>query len=258
MSTTCGVTAAGSLWCWGHTNNRQIDNGPGSYRTTPVAVLSSSVVRHVGTGWQVCATTTALTYCWGDNGRDADGIGAVDYGQPGSDILGTGAGLVRTVFPPAPVIGSNPLWSGIAVGPGFICAHALPSGPASCWGVNGYGQLGDSTTQWRSTPAPVADSIPFISIGTGSFHACGLSTAGDVWCWGRNNVGQLGTGSTASSSVPMKIVSTAGPFARLTVGSVGACAISAAGDTWCWGNNSAGEIGDGTLVTRRTPVKVSP
>lgn len=43
---------------------------------------------------------------------------------------------------------------GAAGGTATTCA-VLEDGTVSCWGENGYGQLGDGTTLSRSTPAPV-------------------------------------------------------------------------------------------------------
>ena len=37
---------------------------------------------------------------------------------------------------------------------------------------------------------------------------------------------------------------------------VHALALKSDGSVWAWGNNSSGQLGDGTLIERRTPVQV--
>jgi alpha-tubulin suppressor-like RCC1 family protein len=42
----------------------------------------------------------------------------------------------------------------------------------------------------------------------------------------------------------------------ITVGQLHTCAVTANGSAWCWGNNSRGQLGDGTTTNRRNPVRV--
>ena len=36
-----------------------------------------------------------------------------------------------------------------------------------------------------------------------------------------------------------------------------ACALGVTGELWCWGDNAAGQLGDGTTDTRQTPAPVA-
>lgn len=47
------------------------------------------------------------------------------------------------------------------------------------------------------------------------------------------------------------------PLAQLTANSYHVCGLTDAGDVWCWGDNSYGQLGDGTDQPRATPVKVT-
>lgn len=147
-----------------------------------------------------------------------------------------------------------------------------------CAGLNDAGQLGDGTTTDRSTwrdvlrfDAPILGIPQGLSPGAsvGRKHACAL--LGDaVWCWGSNSSGQLGA-SAASTCGPADDLPVAIPcslFAipaqlpvsatSISAGGEHTCALTAAGDAWCWGSNSNGQLGNGTIGgSNQTPALVS-
>jgi alpha-tubulin suppressor-like RCC1 family protein len=83
-----------------------------------------------------------------------------------------------------------------------------------------------------------------------------VTTAGGVKCWGDNGFGQLGTGTTAGSSVPVEVAGLSSGVAAVYAGEDYTCAVTLAGGARCWGNNGAGQLGDGSLAGRTTPVDV--
>jgi hypothetical protein len=74
--------------------------------------------------------------------------------------------------------------TGVTVGDRHSCALD-EEGRAWCWGRNGSGQLGDGTTEDRSTPTAVAGNLQFSQIVAGFAHTCGLALDGSAHCWGR-------------------------------------------------------------------------
>jgi len=80
-------------------------------------------------------------------------------------------------------------------------------------------------------------------------------------CWGANNDGRLGDGTTIDALVP-HAVTTPGPVLEVATGSTHACARiadtsrSARSQVVCWGNNRAGQLGDGTQTQRLVPTPV--
>jgi alpha-tubulin suppressor-like RCC1 family protein len=128
-----------------------------------------------------------------------------------------------------------------------------------CWGFNGInGQLGDGTTEDRPTPANVAGlGGRIVSIAVGYFHACALTASGGVKCWGSNAYGQLGNG-TALHPEQHTAVDAAGlsGVVGISAGDNHTCAVTRQGGVKCWGENSAGQLGDGTTQRRLTPVDV--
>ena len=98
----------------------------------------------------------------------------------------------------------------VAVHAGVATTCAISEGRrVFCWGDNRAGQLGrgDNVEDVGSEAAhmgaalrPVAlpENTAVDSICLGQSHACGPSSAGEVFCWGQNNRGQLGYSDRAT------------------------------------------------------------
>jgi alpha-tubulin suppressor-like RCC1 family protein len=84
-----------------------------------------------------------------------------------------------------------------------------------------------------------------------------VKTDGTLWCWGENLFGQIGDGTTTGRLAPVQVVALANSVAQVTVGNSHTCARKIDSTVWCWGNNSMGNLGDGTLTERHTPVQVT-
>jgi alpha-tubulin suppressor-like RCC1 family protein len=84
----------------------------------------------------------------------------------------------------------------------------MQGGGVRCWGNNSFGELGDGTTEGRSTP-PTDDVLTDVqAIAAGARHVCELMASGGVRCWGSNQSGQLGDGTTLDRSAPTSDVVT--------------------------------------------------
>lgn len=94
-------------------------------------------------------------------------------------------------------------------------------------------------------------------VGVGSGTTCAIANDGSLKCWGRNNFGQLGDGSTTDSAVPVTVKGLSETIKEVSVGTYHACAVTTNGAAKCWGYNIYGQLGDGTLVNKSTPVSVS-
>ena len=116
-----------------------------------------------------------------------------------------------------------------------------------CWGGNSYGQLGDGTTQNRSSPVavPALDGT-VAAVATGHQHTCALTLSGGVVCWGRNSEGQLGDGTTTDRPAPVAVSGLGSGVVAIGAGFAHSCALLSTGGVRCWGNNFHGQIGDGT------------
>lgn len=175
----CGVTTGGEAWCWGGVMAPSI----------PVLVPGGLNLRSVTLGLVTsCGVAVGGTaYCWGYNGFGQLGVGpSVTSGGP----LAVAGGLTYTTV-------STSWYHNCAVATG---------GQAYCWGRDQQGELGNGVTgDTVYTPTPVAGSLSFATITTGTDVSCGLTTSGAVYCWGWNNQGQIGDGTTSDRSAPTRV-----------------------------------------------------
>lgn len=126
-----------------------------------------------------------------------------------------------------------------------------------CWGQNHHGQLGDGTTTTRLKPVLVTTTLSFQQVSAGWEHACGITPDHRAYCWGNNGVGALGDATTEDHHTPVAVAG-GHAFRQLDAGLDFTCGVSYPDNrAWCWGNNWAGQLGDGTTTTRLTPVAVA-
>jgi Zn-dependent metalloprotease/alpha-tubulin suppressor-like RCC1 family protein len=128
-------------------------------------------------------------------------------------------------------------------------------------GSNTFGQLGDGTTIDRNTPVQVNGLNNIISINAGTYHSIFLKSNGTVWACGRNYSGQLGDGTNINRNIPIQIHGF-GNIGFLTGVIYTSCGtdfsffIKNDGTVWACGWNSNGQLGDGTVSNRNTPIQV--
>ncbi len=251
---TCALLDSGAVKCWGYNGSGQIgDNTSGNERLTPTDVsgLSSGVSQISGGTSHTCALLdSGAVKCWGDNA----------WGQIGDNTSG------NTRLTPTDVSGLSSGVDHIAVGDYHACA-LLDSGAVKCWGNNGSGQVGDSTSgNFRLIPADVSGlSSAVTQIAVGGSHTCALLDSGYMQCWGSNGWGQMGNHTTGNTRLtPTDVtglssgvghISTA--FREGMINSSYTCALLDSGAVKCWGNNMYGQMGDNTTGGHRmTPTEV--
>lgn len=130
---------------------------------------------------------------------------------------------------------------------------------AYCWGTNGNGQLGVGDLTDRNVPTPVAGNLSFAQLSIGEYHTCGLTTAGDAYCWGANatvsgynSLGALGVGDTLNRYAPTAVLAGL-KFKQIEAGWGTTCAVTIAGDAYCWGGNGSGQRGWSGSTPDATP-----
>ena len=261
----CAVTSGGGVDCWGDDEWDQlgIAPGPDTSTNTPVAVSGlSSGVTTVDVGessiglTHVCALSSAgAVDCWGDDGDGQLGNGTV----AGLEVCEDGD--AECSYTPLAVIGLSSGVAAITSGGGDTCA-LTSAGAVYCWGGNEDGELGDGTSTGPQpceygpcsyTPVAVSglsSGVTAITSGGGSgdsgFHTCALTSAGAVYCWGDNSYGELGDGTTTDSDTPVAVSGLSGAATAIAAGDGYTCAVMRAGGVECWGDDGAGQLGNGT------------
>ncbi len=223
---SCAVLSSGAMRCWGGNGSGQLGNGNTTNSTVPVNVTGLAGVTAVATGsYHTCAVASGILACWGANGfgqlgapggstcgvpsvagRSLEVVPAWARGEPG---IRAALGSPECALAPVPVTGISNI-SSVSAGFGHTCA-ITNAGAAYCWGWNSYGQVGDGTTQLRTTPTLVAGMAGATkTISAGAFHTCALNTGGGLRCWGNSSYGQVGDGSAVQRDQPAPVQGFAG------------------------------------------------
>lgn len=216
----------GTVRAWGDNSVGQLGNGSTTDSLTPVVVSSLSGVTAIDSGMNFgCAISNGQARCWGAN----------DSGQLGN-------GTTMNSSTPVVVSGSSG-YQAVALGGAHSCA--LKGSTPFCWGNNFYGQLANGGAS--NSTAPVAAA----SLGTGDI----LSVAGatTVLISGPNVVLKgRGDPANASALASGRFLSSYGPW---TDNEAFSCVSEAAsGAVLCLGNNTYGQLGNGTTVASTVPV----
>jgi alpha-tubulin suppressor-like RCC1 family protein len=242
---TCALLSDGTAKCWGWNVYGQLGDGTTTQRNTPVTVsgLTNAVAISAGEDHTCALLSNGSAKCWGHNSMGELGDGTITD----SSTPVTVSGLTNAVA--------------IAVGWSHTCA-LLSDGTAKCWGDNIYGGLGIGTSDYNPHPTPVlvTNLANAVAIATDGAHTCALLSDGTAKCWGYNYYGQLGDGKSNPienySAIPVTVTGLSNAVA-IAAGGSHTCALLRDGTAKCWGDNSKGELGDGTTTDSSTPVTVS-
>jgi alpha-tubulin suppressor-like RCC1 family protein len=241
--------------CVGFNGFGGLGDGTTQRRLSLVSVSSGSATgRLTSSESQSCSynigSSALLSRCWGRN----------DVGQLGITTLGD-----QPIIVPAPALFDGSLVIEVTYGTFFGCAITEDSVSAlasvRCWGRNNFGQLGDGTAVDRliSTSIEVPGMSMARQIVAGAGHACVRMFDGTVKCWGSDAQGELGDGATVGPvGVPVTVSGLSG-VTNLAIARDGShtCAVLNDNSVRCWGANSSGQIGNGTLINQNAPVVVS-
>ena len=146
----------------------------------------------------------------------------------------------------------------MAVAAGSQHSLALKAdGTVWAWGWGEFGQLGDGSATDRWMPVQVGPLAGVIAIAAGAAHCLALKDDGTVWAWGANRSGQLGDGTTTwGRPTPVQVRGLTRVVA-IAAGSTHGLALKTDGTLWAWGENYAGQLGNGTTTQQLTPVQVT-
>ncbi len=242
------LTSAGQVFGWGVNSDGELGDGQQTpYETRAVKVAFPPGVRIVSLpnpmpfDAGLAIDSTGHAWGWGLNG-------AGDLCLPG---------LVESTPQQLPL-------SGVTLATGAR-THAVfdSNGTVYACGSGDAGELGNGSTASSSQPTPVLGlprDVKAVAL-TSSWEGSGALLAnGAYYNWGYNAAGQLGDGTTQNSAVPVKVALPAA-VVQVFQGGSGAgngqtVAILTNRAVWSWGNNTRGQLGNGTRTNSPVPVRV--
>ena len=231
----------GTVWSWGSNIYGGLGNGSTDNTNTPGQLLVLTDIMAISAGgWHSSALkndSTVWVWGWNTDGQLGDGT------------------VVDKIVPKK----VNGLTGIKAIAAGTYHMLALKSdGSVWAWGDNISGQIGDGSTTDRTTPTQVIGLTGVIKIAAGRFFSLAVKSDGTVWTWGENLYGQLGNGTTTNSSVPVQVSGLTGiTTATTATGAFHCMAVKSDNTVWAWGRNSYGNLGDGSVEHKSTPVQMS-
>jgi len=234
----------GKVYAWGANGYGQLGDGTLTDRTRPVAVGAGEIPSGVmitevraGRDHSLGLGSDGKVYAWGRNASGQLGDGTVESrSQPVAVLVGS----VR--------------YSGLAAGRFHSLALAT-DGKVYGWGGNGFGQLGNGSTDNQLEPVWASGlSVSARSVSAGWVHSVVLGVDGKAYSWGGNASGQLGDGTVEERSVAVAVVGISGDLKSVVAGGEYSLGLGEDGVVYGWGSNESGQLGDGTKVNRRSAV----
>ena len=233
------------LYSWGNGALGQLGHNNTISRSSPVQVgaLTNWAQASAGTSNSACVTTSGTLFTWG--GNTSGGLGIGNVARRSSPVQ----------------VGALTNWAQVSVNVNFM-ACVTTAGTLFTWGVNVSGQLGHNDVVARSSPVQVGALTDWAQVAAGGTHTACVKTDGTIWTWGNAARGALGHNNATSLSSPVQVGALTN-WAQVAAGATGvpidgahtAC-VKTDGTLFTWGNNEAGQLGDGTLVFRSSPVQV--
>ena len=232
---TTALRQDGTIWSWGCNSSGQIGDGTTINRCSPVREISSS------TNWCRISLTSGIK-------RDGS------LWKWGSSLCGNSPGGCS----PVREICSATNWCSLSTAQSASTAIKT-DGSLWAWGCGNCGMLGDGTTVAKCSPVREICSATdwcLVSIDVAANGTAAIKTDGSLWVWGENSsLGKLGTGTTSPSCSPVREICSATNWCYLSTGLSNKAAIKTDGSLWIWGSSSCGQLGDGTTVSKCSPVR---
>ena len=235
------IYAGAELWAFGYNNKGQLGNTTVVSRSSPIQVGSLTTWAQVSAGSYNSAAvkTDGTIWTWGYN----------NAGQLGDQTVVNKSSPIQ--------VGALTDWAQVSAGDNQV-SSTKTNGTLWAWGINSAGKLGDGTTVNKSSPVQIGSLTNWSRVSAGSAHCAATKTDGTLWAWGANGNGQLGQGNLISRSSPVQIGALT-DWAQVSAGAsaqLHTVAVKTNNTLWAWGANGNGQLGDGTALSRSSPVQI--
>jgi alpha-tubulin suppressor-like RCC1 family protein len=255
---SCGLLSTGVPLCWGNDDS------------SPRRIMDDGVYSSLSVGTFGCGVREeGATLCWDDPDAepyviDGPEFTSVSVGGSACALAVDGSAWcwpreTRT----AQLVPGGLTFTAVTVGSGHACGIAADA-TAHCWGENQRGQLGNLSSAAATAPDTVSGGHLWSQLSAGTVHTCGVTTAGGAYCWGEAGSGRLGyNGPPPAGSffnVPVRVRGGALPataeWTSIAAGGAHTCGTIHEGRAFCWGENSHGQLGNGTTEDAVAPVSI--
>lgn len=259
---SCALNPSGRAWCWG--SNKLVGSGdcfgqlgtgddcatlPRTNRpaiAVNLAQVEPTVIAiQTHENYNCMRNSAGHVYCWGSGA----------HGQ-----LGNAQNLAKNPTP-SPVQGVDLALDSLGLSACYACALAPDA--LVCWGDFSRGCTGDGTNNQAEIVFDTHQFDPSVCVGPngclagGRAHTCFIDHTGTAYCYNDNKFGQLGIDpATANSPTPVAVEGLSEPVIQLVAGDRFSCAMQDTGEVYCWGDNTNGQLGDGTHTASFEPVQV--
>lgn len=198
-------------------------------------------------GNQTCALIEGgRVRCWGDNRS-----GQLGYGNTQNVGDNESPWEVGDIQLPTGVLE-------VRAGGSHVCALTQNLGEVICWGRGDDGVLGTGNEnavgddELPANLSPIALGANAGVLSSGGRHNCILDTSSRVRCWGSAFLGSLGYGNNESigdNELPAVAgtVELGATAIQISAGLSHTCAVLSDGRVRCWGFNSSGQLGIGSV-----------
>ncbi|MBC5863398.1 RCC1 domain-containing protein [Flavobacterium turcicum] len=230
---TLALKNDGTLWAWGLNESYQLGDGTIIAKTTPTQIGIENNWAYVSAGFyqSFAIKTDGTLWSWGPNF-----LGLIGQGE-----------LLRSTTPKQ--IGTDNNWKTVAAGLHHNFAIKT-NGTLWAWGQNDNGTLGDGTLTTRLSPVQIGTDTDWQQVSPGSNFSIALKTNGSLWGWGSEEDGKLGNDPILNYKTfksPISLSSDTN-WKSVATGINHAIALKRDGSIWTWGDNVAGQIGNGSLT----------
>jgi alpha-tubulin suppressor-like RCC1 family protein len=248
---SCALLSDKTVKCWGWNGVGSLGDGTTTNRPTPVSVSGIANVVQVSASMygHTCAVlSSGAIKCWGWNSQGQFGDGTSDFDNHPYAVSVSGIG------------------NAVQVSTGYMHTCALLSdGTAKCWGGSGNGNIGDGTSGTnRLTPVAVLNYAYSVNPTCQSLGFTGGTLACNANCMAYDTSGCTGGGAVCPNGIIESpevcdggTLGGGGNLGTVSAGGAHTCAVLFDGTAKCWGDNWAGQLGDGTTAQKTSPVPVS-
>ncbi len=260
---TAAIKTDGSLWMWGDNSCGQLGNGGEGnvttkyqvYQTVPIKVMDDVVAVNCGSYHTAAIKADGSLWMWGSNGYGQLGNGTTEESTVPVKVMDNVAAVSCEGSNTAAIKTDGSLWTW-----GDDWAGRLGNGSGGGHEKNAHGAR-------QTVPIKVMDDVAAVSCGGG---IAAIKEDGSLWMWGSNGSGQLGNGGvgnevytsnsgqkTTIQTIPVKVMD---DVAAVNCGGSHTIAIKTDGSLWTWGDNWAGQLGNGqkgSYNSTNTPARIT-